>query len=121
MPNFLELYPTDGWDLMIRHPLKKKIMGDRFWKLCFVRIEGNLILIFNNRKETKPYYEILIQVFYFKFNYKFFKLFRLLMYYLIWFFSHMTLTEKFTLQNYNKFFIKNDLESEQVNFLLFFK
>lgn len=64
LTNFIEPYSIDGWDLMLRHPLKKKIMGDRFWKPCFVRIKNNMILIFNDRNETKPYQEILIQVFY---------------------------------------------------------
>lgn len=47
---------------MLRHPLKKKLMADRFWKPCYVRIQGNMLLLFNNKADTKPFQEILIQV-----------------------------------------------------------
>lgn len=49
---------------MLRHPLKKKLMADRTWKQCYVRIRDNNLYIFNSKSDSKPFQEILLQATY---------------------------------------------------------
>lgn len=68
----LSEFPTkftgDGWELMVRYPIKKKIMSDRCWKSCYVELRDNRLFLFNSKIERKPFMEILLQVFAFNFN-----------------------------------------------------
>lgn len=49
---------------MLRHPLKKKLMADRVWKPCYVRIRENMLYIFNSKQDSKPFQEIMLQATY---------------------------------------------------------
>ncbi|CAJ0957090.1 unnamed protein product, partial [Mesorhabditis belari] len=64
LDDFIPKFSGDGWELMIRHPLKKKIMADRFWKPCFVRLHGNTLIIYNSKTDNKPIQELLLQASY---------------------------------------------------------
>ncbi|VDK87719.1 unnamed protein product [Litomosoides sigmodontis] len=54
-------FAGDGWEMMIRYPIKKKIMSDRYWKPCYVRLRDNSLFMFNSKSEQKPFMEILLQ------------------------------------------------------------
>uniref|UniRef100_A0A0N4ZP88 SH3 domain-containing protein n=1 Tax=Parastrongyloides trichosuri TaxID=131310 RepID=A0A0N4ZP88_PARTI len=61
----------DGWSMMIRHPLKKKLMADRVWKPCYVKLEREslslnkdehmMLKIFNAKTDGTPVLSILLQ------------------------------------------------------------
>jgi hypothetical protein len=66
LEEFIPKFTGDGWDLMIRHPIKKKSfmsMSERCWKPCFVRLrEGdNMLRVFNAKDDDRPILEILLQ------------------------------------------------------------
>ncbi|KAE9548682.1 hypothetical protein FO519_008104 [Halicephalobus sp. NKZ332] len=54
-------FTGDGWELMIRYPPKKKIMADRYWKPCFVKMNGNMLYIFDSKTESRPIQEVMLQ------------------------------------------------------------
>lgn len=54
-------FAGDGWELMIRYPPKKKIMADRYWKPCYVRINGNMLYIFDSKTESRAMQEVMLQ------------------------------------------------------------
>lgn len=62
LTDFPEKFVGEGWELMVRYPIKKKIMGDRYWKPCFVRIKDNMLQLCNSKTEPKPFMEVLLQV-----------------------------------------------------------
>ncbi|TKR57517.1 hypothetical protein L596_030770 [Steinernema carpocapsae] len=64
LEDFPPKFSGDGWELMIRHPVKKKIMSDRFWKPCYARIQGTSLLLFNSKQEPKPFHELMLQACY---------------------------------------------------------
>ncbi|VDK28333.1 unnamed protein product [Gongylonema pulchrum] len=64
LTDFPEKFTGDGWEMMVRYPIKKKIMGDRYWKPCYVRLRENTLLLFNSKTEQKPFMEILLQATY---------------------------------------------------------
>ena len=61
LTEFPKKFTGEGWDLMIRYPPKKKIMADRYWKPCFVRIKQNMLYIFNSKTDDRPMQEIMLQ------------------------------------------------------------
>ncbi|KAK6040010.1 adaptor complexe medium subunit family protein [Cooperia oncophora] len=65
LTEFAPKFAGDGWELMVRHPLKKKtFMADRFWKPCYVRLNGNNLLVYNSKTDPKPIQELLLQASY---------------------------------------------------------
>ncbi|CAD6189507.1 unnamed protein product [Caenorhabditis auriculariae] len=65
LTEYLPRFSGDGWDLMIRHPIKKKsFMAERYWKPCFVRLHGTTLLVYNDRKDSSPIQELLLQATY---------------------------------------------------------
>ncbi|CEF61741.1 Protein stoned-B [Strongyloides ratti] len=65
---------NDSWNLMIRHPLKKKLMADRVWKTCYVKLEREslsissnnsnehmMLKIYQTKGDSTPILEILLQ------------------------------------------------------------
>lgn len=54
-------YTGDGWELMLRYPAKKKIMGERYWKSVFVQISGNTIQLYYSRNDKRPFQELPLQ------------------------------------------------------------
>ncbi|XGW01653.1 hypothetical protein V3C99_014068 [Haemonchus contortus] len=65
LTEFAPKFTGDGWELMVRHPLKKKtFMADRFWKPCYVRLQGNNLLVYNSKTDNKPIQELLLQASY---------------------------------------------------------
>ena len=48
----------DCWKLMVRHPTKKKLAGNRFWKMTIVRLgtnkDGPVLRLFMEEKDTEP-------------------------------------------------------------------
>lgn len=57
----MELQKKLKHEIVSRHPLKKKLMGERFWKPCFVRINGNSLVIYNAKNDSKSIQEVLLQ------------------------------------------------------------
>ena len=59
---------TDVWEMYIRHPPKKKITAQRFWKKVFVRIvnqgENPAILLFDAKDSKDPFQELPLQAAY---------------------------------------------------------
>ncbi|CAG0914072.1 unnamed protein product [Notodromas monacha] len=51
-----------SWDMQMRHPLKKKLTGQRFWKKIFVKLtqSGN-IQVFNDKNDKEPVQELPLQ------------------------------------------------------------
>uniref|UniRef100_A0A0N5AIT8 MHD domain-containing protein n=1 Tax=Syphacia muris TaxID=451379 RepID=A0A0N5AIT8_9BILA len=64
LADFPPKFTGDGWNLMIRFPIKKKLMGERFWKPCFVKLQGCTLFLFDSKKEQKPFQELLLQASY---------------------------------------------------------
>jgi len=69
----LEAFPrlhheTEGWDMYIRHPPKKKITAQRFWKKVHVKIvnqgDNPVILLFDSKENKDPFQELPLQAAY---------------------------------------------------------
>ncbi|KRZ09781.1 putative stoned B-like protein [Trichinella zimbabwensis] len=59
---FQEKRCQDGWQLMIRFPIKKKLVGERCWKSVFVRlVENKRIQVFHGRDDAAPFQEFVLQ------------------------------------------------------------
>jgi hypothetical protein len=54
--------PVDGWELMVRMPLKKKLMAERYWKQCYLRLLNNTIFVYANKKDDRPIHELPLMV-----------------------------------------------------------
>lgn len=61
-------YDGDGWEMFIRHPPKKKITSQRYWKKVWVRIvmqaENPAILLFNHKDDKDAFQELPLQAAY---------------------------------------------------------
>ncbi|KAK5982653.1 Adaptor complexe medium subunit family protein, partial [Trichostrongylus colubriformis] len=65
LTEFTPKFTGEGWELMVRHPIKKKsFMAERFWKPCYVRLQGNTLLVYNAKTDNKPIQELLLQATY---------------------------------------------------------
>ncbi|KAE9415829.1 hypothetical protein Angca_002572 [Angiostrongylus cantonensis] len=65
LAEFSPKFTGDGWELMIRHPIKKKsFMADRYWKPCYVRIRENTLFVYDSKTDSKPIQELLLQASY---------------------------------------------------------
>ncbi|EGT40269.1 hypothetical protein CAEBREN_20009 [Caenorhabditis brenneri] len=65
LTDFIPKYEGDGWDLMVRHPIKKKsFMAERCWKPCYVRLHGLTLYVYNDKKDAQPIQELLLQATY---------------------------------------------------------
>ncbi|CAD5232743.1 unnamed protein product [Bursaphelenchus xylophilus] len=65
LEDFIPQFAGEGWEMMVRHPLKKKnFMQERCWKPCFVTIEDKMLRIFSSRTDRTPLLEILLQATY---------------------------------------------------------
>lgn len=55
----------DGWEMQLRHPNKKKITGQRFWKKVYVRLmsqgDSTLIHLYNTKEDKDPFQELPLQ------------------------------------------------------------
>ncbi|OTF84205.1 hypothetical protein BLA29_003863, partial [Euroglyphus maynei] len=65
----LEDYPPpylgEGWEMMLRHPAKKKLTANRFWKKIFVSfIPETCVLQLFNKKGEQPFQELPLQASY---------------------------------------------------------
>lgn len=66
----LEEYPAryvgDGWEMMLRHPAKKKLTANRYWKKVWARFipEGCILQLFNKREDVTPFQELPLQASY---------------------------------------------------------
>ena len=58
----------DGWDMYIRHPPKKKITSQRYWKKVHVKIanqdDNPTVLLFDSKENKDPFQEIPLQAAY---------------------------------------------------------
>jgi len=58
-------FSGDGWEMQMRHPNKKKITGQRFWKKVYVRLstpnDVPTVQIYNSSKDKDPIQEIPLQ------------------------------------------------------------
>ena len=61
-------YTGEGWKLLLRMPLKKKLTGNRYWKPVFVRLkkQGDLpvLKIYANDKTHEAFHELRLQAAY---------------------------------------------------------
>ena len=61
-------YKEDCWEMFIRHPPKKKITAQRYWKKVFVRIanqgDNPAILLFDAKDAKEPFQELPLQAAY---------------------------------------------------------
>lgn len=59
-------YMGDGWELMLRHPAKKKLTANRYWKKIFVKFipETCLLQLFNKKGDPQPFQELPLQASY---------------------------------------------------------
>ncbi|KAL3213937.1 hypothetical protein MRX96_007337 [Rhipicephalus microplus] len=63
LEEFRPKFEGDGWEMMLRHPNKKKITGNRYWKKVFVRMtEQNILYLHNSREDADPFQEVPLQV-----------------------------------------------------------
>ena len=56
-----------GWEMFIRHPPKKKITAQRFWKKIWVKIsdgEAPAVLLYNHKDDKEPFQELPLQTAY---------------------------------------------------------
>ncbi|XP_075681280.1 stoned B isoform X3 [Dermatophagoides pteronyssinus] len=66
----LEDYPPpylgEGWEMMLRHPAKKKLTANRYWKKIFVRYipETCVLQLFNKKGDAQPFQELPLQASY---------------------------------------------------------
>nr|XP_046913121.1 protein stoned-B-like isoform X1 [Dermatophagoides farinae] len=66
----LEDYPPpylgEGWEMMLRHPAKKKLTANRYWKKIFVRFipETCVLQLFNKKGDAQPFQELPLQASY---------------------------------------------------------
>lgn len=68
----LEEYPVkytgSGWEMYIRHPAKKKLTANRFWKKIYVKVtenaETSVIQLFNKPEDNDPFQELPLQTSY---------------------------------------------------------
>ncbi|XP_033127789.1 stonin-2-like [Anneissia japonica] len=65
---FVDEYPLPsvdlelGWNLMLRHPGNKKMVGSRRWKSVYVKItNGNVIQLFQSESSHEPFSEVQLQ------------------------------------------------------------
>ncbi|GAV08632.1 hypothetical protein RvY_18296 [Ramazzottius varieornatus] len=61
MPEFMWDHPQSSWTLALRYPPKKTFTGTRGWKDIFVKLQDNVILLYHNAKEAKPFHEVPLQ------------------------------------------------------------
>ena len=58
-------YSGDGWEMHMRHPNKKKITGQRFWKKVYVRLtpvnDVYTVQIYSNKTDKDPFQEFPLQ------------------------------------------------------------
>ncbi|CAN7999958.1 unnamed protein product [Ixodes hexagonus] len=58
-------FEGEGWEMMLRHPNKKKITGNRYWKKVFVRMtEQNILYLYNKKEDNDPFQEVPLQACY---------------------------------------------------------
>lgn len=58
---------VDGWEMFIRHPPKKKITAQRFWKKIWVKIskgDAPAVLLYNHKDDKEPFQELPLQTAY---------------------------------------------------------
>lgn len=66
LEEFPARYTGDGWEMMLRHPAKKKLTANRYWKKVWVRFipEGCILQLFNKREDVQPFQELPLQASY---------------------------------------------------------
>jgi len=65
LEDFSPKYEGDGWEMYVRHPAKKKLTGNRFWKKVFIRLsENSSIQLFNKKTDNEPFQELPLQACY---------------------------------------------------------
>lgn len=66
LEEFPARYLGDGWEMMLRHPAKKKLTANRYWKKVFVRFvpETCLLQLFNKKEDPAPFQELPLQASY---------------------------------------------------------
>ena len=61
-------YDGNGWEMFIRHPPKKKITAQRYWKKVWVRVvmqaDTPAVLLFNHKDDKDPIQELPLQAAY---------------------------------------------------------
>ncbi|KPM10255.1 Adaptor complexes medium subunit-like protein [Sarcoptes scabiei] len=66
LEDFPPPYLGEGWELMLRHPARKKLTANRYWKKIFVRFlpETCTFQLFNKKGDTQPFQELPLQASY---------------------------------------------------------
>lgn len=48
-------FTGDGWDMMLRFPVKKKMMAERCWKPVYVRLQGPNVELYYGKNDRLPF------------------------------------------------------------------
>lgn len=66
LEDFPARYLGDGWEMMLRHPAKKKLTANRYWKKVFVRFipETCSLQLFNKKDDPQPFQDLPLQASY---------------------------------------------------------
>ncbi len=66
LEDFPAKYTGDGWEMMLRHPNKKKLTANRFWKKIYVKFltDTCVFQLFNKKEDNNPFQETPLQASY---------------------------------------------------------
>lgn len=65
LEDFISKHSEDGWELLLRQPVKKKITGSRFWKKVYVKFsENSVVQLFSLKEDSSPFQEVPLQACY---------------------------------------------------------
>ncbi|RWS23528.1 protein stoned-B-like protein [Leptotrombidium deliense] len=65
LEDFPPKYEGPGWEMYLRHPTKKKLTGNRFWKKIFVKLsENSVVQLYNKKEDNDPFQELPLQACY---------------------------------------------------------
>ncbi len=67
LPPFHEPFAGDGWRVLLRHPMKKKLstLGNRYWKPVYVRLHyekaSPIVKVYHNDTDAEHFHELHLQ------------------------------------------------------------
>ncbi|XP_022251647.1 uncharacterized protein LOC106467754 [Limulus polyphemus] len=65
LEDFISKSSDDGWELLLRQPIKRKITGSRFWKKVYVKFsENSVVQLFSLKEDSSPFQEVPLQACY---------------------------------------------------------
>jgi len=66
LEDFPAKYMGEGWEMMLRHPNKKKLTANRYWKKIYVKFltDTYVFQLFNKKEDNNPFQEVPLQASY---------------------------------------------------------